>query len=73
MNKNFLIHTAITDRHDPILSATVFPHDAIHQSAVSITLGVDHPDILTSGHSSENLTQVVVVLDHFLFLCVLVL
>jgi hypothetical protein len=71
VDENFLIHTTIGNRHNPVFAATVFPHDTVNQTAVGVTLWVDHTNILTSGHSGENLAQVVIVLGHifpFVFL-----
>ena len=51
-------------RHDPVLTATVFPHDAIDDTDMNTTLRVNHVAILTFSHSGQNLVKAI----HFLFL-----
>ena len=59
VDENHFALGAIGHGHDPILSATIFTHYTVDDTDMSITLGVDHSGILTSGHSGENLVQVV--------------
>lgn len=59
MNEHPFTYCTIGHCYDPILSATIFTHDAVYDTNVNITLWVDHATILTRSHSRQNLIKTI--------------
>jgi hypothetical protein len=59
VNEHLFTSESAINGYDPILSATIFPHDTIDEAHMSVALGVEYAVILASSHSIKKLVKVV--------------
>ena len=59
VNEHLFTSESAIDGHDPVLTATIFPHDTVDKAHMSVTLGVKHTVICSSSHSGEKFVKVI--------------